>query len=98
MTRGAGIIAGWHYMSTIKRGILSLQTSFVLLNQNQSRGASSLIVQHDSTKNASKEMVIRLYVTWEVIKHSHSSDTQQAHRCVLDRDIPVTDGHLHASA
>ena len=41
----------------------SLQTSFVLLNQhlNQSRGASPpLIVQHDSTKNASKDMTIRL--------------------------------------
>jgi len=33
-----------------------------------------------------------------VIKHSHYSDAQQAHPCVLDRDIPVTDGHLHANA
>ena len=32
------------------------------------------------------------------IKHCHSSDSQQAHPCVLDRDIPVTDGHLHGSA
>ncbi|MFB2815806.1 hypothetical protein ACE014_18345 [Shewanella xiamenensis] len=31
-----------------------------------------------------------------MIKHCHSSDTQQAHPCVLDRDIPVTNGHLHA--
>ena len=33
-----------------------------------------------------------------ILKHCHSSDTQQAHPCVLDRDIPVTNGHLHASA
>ncbi|MCS6230669.1 hypothetical protein G3488_07375 [Shewanella baltica] len=32
------------------------------------------------------------------IKHCHSSDSQQAHPCVLDRDIHVTDGHFHDSA
>ncbi|MDT3275210.1 hypothetical protein Q4Q54_17245 [Shewanella sp. SP2S2-4] len=40
-------------------------------------------------------MINNLFST---INHCHFSDSQQAHPCVLDRDIHVTDGHLHASA